>query len=228
MQKIWKIKNGGFCMKRVNKKVVASAVGIVLLMVVSIGGVQVWMNQQKAMRADLIVAQQEEKFSTSSVANSESETQYVDAPKGSTDEKVQENTPAQGDTTVIQNEDGSITAQRDWSMKKGEGDIVKDDANMASGGGDIALDENGVYHGEEAQTPTATVAPTQAPAPKPTAAPASQATAAPAPQPTQAPANTGAGNTGVPPGFENAIQGGANTTENSYSDGDWNKIVGTM
>lgn len=196
-------------MKRVNKKVVGSAVCVVLLIVASIGGVQVWLNQQKAMRANLIVEQEKEESSASSVGLSESETQYVDIPEDEADEKEGEDTPVQGDTTVIQNEDGSITAQRDWSMKKGEGDIAKDDANMASGGGDIALDENGVYHGEETQTPTAT------PAPQATKAPA--ATAAPE-QPS-----------GVLPGFENAIQGGPNIAEDSNFQGEWDWTqVGNM
>lgn len=169
---------------------------VIIAVIVVVSGIlftQLWLKSNREKRAEEISQSQTESTSTPS-----SVPQFVES--SDTSSNTTEQPVSQTDTTEIPNSDGSITADREWNKKVDDGNIAGDDANLAGGGGEIELDENGVYHGEPAPAPAP-----QKPAP------------APAPVPD------------VLPGFENAIQGGPTIMEESHDvGGDWNKIVGTM
>ena len=95
----------------------------------------------------------------------------------------EEEKPTLNTTTVIEEDDGSITIDRTWGEKQSDD---ADSANMGSGGGNVPLAEDGVYYGDQ---PVATATPEPAPA---SAAPAE----APAPVATPAPVSGSAPKSG--------------------------------
>ena len=99
---------------------------------------------------------------------------------------------------TVSNEDGVVKVDRTWGSKPDGADSTKDpdkaDANMGSGGGEMPLDDDGVYHGEPdpappvEPTPEPTPEPKPEPIPEPVAPPVEPVTPAPEPEaPTDTP-----------------------------------------
>lgn len=172
-------------------------VAVVLIMLGIILCTQQWLKSNQEQRAESIAQSQ----ATSISSEPSSIPQMVEDKSTDITSTIQEEQPtSNNDTNEIQNSDGSVTADRDWNKKPDEGTPAGEDANLASGGGEMPLDESGIYHGE----------------PEPTPAPQQ-------PVPEQQPAP------GVLPGFENAVDGGPNISEPSNFQGEWDWTqVGNM
>ena len=183
------------------KNVIAIAVAAVIV-AAGVLAAGAWMEHRKDQREEALAQSQVQVSEPEPTAAPEEEFVVEPTPEPVADEEeLAEETSEGSDTTVVENPDGSVTADREWNKKPEDADIAQGGANLAGGGGDMPMDENGVYHGE----------------PEPTAVP--QPTVAPQPEQEQ--------NTGRLPGFENVPDEGPSIGEESHGNGS-DKIVGYM
>lgn len=205
-----------------NKKNVILGVSVAVLAVAFYLGGQALVERSKAAeQAELEVKQAEAaRLAAQESANAASEVVYTlpiqtppsKAPAAS--ETAKPSDPPVSETVKVE-EDGSVTIIPDFEAQINAASKVvtpgaAPTANMGgSGGGDLPLGDDGVFHGDNPatpkpviNTPAPTVAPTPAPAaPTPDQGIAPAQTAAPAPEPSSAP--QGSTETAVPGGPPN-------------------------
>lgn len=145
-------------MKKKNVIVVAVAAMIVVAGVLATGA---WVEHRKELRVESLVQSQVQASEPEpTVAPVE---EFVTEPTPAPVEQLEEDADEASDTTMMENADGSVTADREWNKKPEDANIAQDGANIAGGGGDMPMDENGEYHGEPQ--------PSVAPQPEPTVPP---------------------------------------------------------
>lgn len=181
-------------MKKINWKIIAGGVAVVA--VAGLIGGKVLTDRAAALNA----AEPTPAVQTEPAPTVTPEPSFaVPTPLPSAEAAILSGEKDDGEPTITEDEDGTVTIVPDWEAKAAAAHPVSNapDVNMSSSGGGSMDLKDGVYEGDHPKAtpnpkPAATPAPTPTPAPKdPEPAPVETTTPAPTPTPTQEAASGG-------------------------------------